>query len=67
AYSPYLSILALSFMVPKHILEKASDPNTAPFNNAPVGTGPFRWGSRVPGDHILLNAHSGYHLGGPYV
>ncbi|MBN8944006.1 MAG: peptide ABC transporter substrate-binding protein [Rhizobiales bacterium] len=67
AYSPYLSILALHFIVPKHILEKASDPNTAPFNNAPVGTGPFRWGSRVAGDHIQLNAHTGYHLGGPYV
>jgi peptide/nickel transport system substrate-binding protein len=67
AYSPYLSILALNFIVPKHILEKASDPNTAPFNNAPVGTGPFRWGTRVAGDHILLHAHTGYHGKGPYV
>lgn len=67
AYSPYLSILALVFMVPKHILEKAADPNTAPFNNAPVGTGPFRWGTRVAGDHILLNAHAGYHGRGPFV
>ena len=39
AYSPYLSILALSFIVPKHIVEKAQDPNTGPFNSAPVGTG----------------------------
>ncbi|QCK84565.1 peptide ABC transporter substrate-binding protein [Phreatobacter aquaticus] len=67
AYSPYLSILALTFMVPKHILEKATDPNTSPFNNAPVGTGPFRWGSRVAGDHILLNAHTAYHGKGPYL
>ena len=67
AYSPYLSILSLTFIVPKHILEKAEDPNSAPFNNAPVGTGPFRWGTRVPGDHILLNAHAGYHGRGPFL
>ena len=56
-YSPYMSILSLTCMVPKHILEKVSDPNSSPFHNAPVGTGPFRWGERVPGDHILLHAH----------
>jgi peptide/nickel transport system substrate-binding protein len=67
AYSPYLSILALTFIVPKHILEKASDPNSSPFNTAPVGTGPFRWGSRVTGDHILLHASPHYHGGGPYL
>lgn len=65
AYSPYLSILALTFIVPKHILERAQDPNTAPFNGAPVGTGPFRWGSRVPGDHLLLQANRAYHGSGP--
>jgi peptide/nickel transport system substrate-binding protein len=67
AYSPYMSILALTFIVPKHALEKAPDPNSAPFNNAPIGTGPFRWGSRVAGDHIQLNAHTGYHGKGPYL
>ena len=66
-YSPYMSILSLTFMVPKHILEKVTDPNSSPFHNAPVGTGPFRWGERVPGDHILLNAHTGYHGKGPYL
>lgn len=67
AYAPYLSILALTFIVPKHALASASDPNTAPFNHAPIGTGPFRWGSRQPGDNIQLAAHTGYHLGGPHV
>ncbi len=67
AYSPYMSILSLFFIVPKHALEKASDPNASPFNNAPIGTGPFRWGERVPGDHILLNAHKGYHGRGPFL
>jgi peptide/nickel transport system substrate-binding protein len=67
AYSPYLSILALTFIVPKHALEKASDPNTAPFNGAPVGTGAFRWGQRVAGDHLLLNANPAYHGEGPHL
>jgi peptide/nickel transport system substrate-binding protein len=66
-YSPYLSILSLTFIVPRHILEKVPDPNASPFHAAPVGTGPFHWGERVPGDHILLNAHAGYHGRGPYV
>ena len=67
AYSPYLSILALTFIVPRHILEKASDPNTAPFNGAPVGTGPFRWGERAAGDHLLLRANTAYHGDSPYL
>lgn len=67
AYSPYLSILALTFIVPGHILGKAGDPNTAPFNSAPVGTGPFRWGERVAGDRILLQASTAYHGSGPHL
>ncbi|MFC0407267.1 peptide ABC transporter substrate-binding protein [Roseomonas elaeocarpi] len=67
AYAPYLSLLAWTFIVPKHILAGASDPNTAPFNNAPVGTGPFRWGERVPGDHITLTANTKYFGEGPYL
>jgi peptide/nickel transport system substrate-binding protein len=66
-YSPYMSILSLTFMVPKHVVEKAQDPNTSTMNNAPVGTGPFRWGSRTPGDNILLHANTAYHGKGPYV
>ena len=67
AFAPYLSLLGDTFMVPKHILSKAEDPNTAPFNNAPVGTGPFRFGERVAGDHITLVANEKYHGPGPYM
>ncbi|HWK44481.1 MAG TPA: peptide ABC transporter substrate-binding protein [Stellaceae bacterium] len=65
AYSPYVSLLAWVFIVPKHLLGTADDPNTAPFNNAPVGTGPFRWSERVPGDHITLVANERYFGEGP--
>ena len=67
AYAPYLAMLANTHIVPKHILGKASDPNTAPFNQAPVGTGPFRWGTRQPGDNITLVANERYHGEGPYL
>ena len=45
AFAPYLSFLTETFIVPKHILEKEADPNAAAFNQAPVGTGAFKWGS----------------------
>jgi peptide/nickel transport system substrate-binding protein len=67
AYAPYLALLSNTFIVPKHILEKAADPNTAPFNQAPVGTGPFKWGTRTPGDNIQLVANDKFHGKGPYL
>jgi len=67
AYAPYLALLSNTYIVPKHILEKASDPNTAPFNNAPVGTGPFKWDKRTPGDNISLVANEKFHGKGPYL
>jgi len=67
AYAPYPSILSWTFIVPQHILAKANDPNTAPFNNAPVGTGPFRWAERMAGDHITLVANEHFFGTGPYL
>jgi peptide/nickel transport system substrate-binding protein len=66
-YAPYPSILSWTFIVPKHLLEKEADPNASTFATKPVGTGPFKWVERVPGDHITLAAHEGYHLDGPYL
>jgi peptide/nickel transport system substrate-binding protein len=67
AFAPYIALLASTHMVPRHILEKAGDPNTAPFNNAPIGTGPFKWGTRTPGDNVTLVANEHYHGEGPYL
>jgi len=66
-FAPFMSILCWTFMVPAHILGKAADPNTAPFNNAPVGTGAFMWKERVPGDHITLAANPHFFGTGPYL
>ena len=66
-YAPYPAILSWTFIVPKHILEKEKDVNNAAFNNAPVGTGAFKWTERVAGDHITLAAHDKFHGDGPYL
>jgi peptide/nickel transport system substrate-binding protein len=67
AFAPYLSFLTETFIVPKHILEKEADPNEGAFNRAPVGTGAFKWGARVAGDHLELVANPDYFGEGPYV
>lgn len=67
AFAPYLSFLTETFIVPKHILEKEANPNSAAFNQAPVGTGPFRWGQRVAGDHLDLVANPDYFGEGPHI
>ncbi len=66
-FAPYPSILASTFIVPKHALGAEKDKNTAPFNAAPIGTGPFKWVERVAGDHITLEANAEYFGDGPYL
>ncbi|WP_407154726.1 peptide ABC transporter substrate-binding protein [Bradyrhizobium sp. STM 3557] len=67
AFAPYLSFLTETFMVPKHVLEKEANINNAAFNQAPVGTGPFKWGQRVAGDHLELVANPDYFGEGPHI
>jgi peptide/nickel transport system substrate-binding protein len=67
AFAPYLSFLTETFMVPKHILDKEADPNTAAFNQAPIGTGAFKWGKRLAGDRLELVANPEYFGEGPYI
>lgn len=67
AFAPYLSFLTETFIVPKHILEKEANPNSAAFNQAPVGTGPFKWSQRVAGDHLELVANLDYFGEGPHI
>jgi len=66
-FAPYLSFLTETFIVPAHILGNESDPNTAPFNRAPIGTGAFRWRQRTAGDNLVLEANTDYFGEGPYI
>jgi peptide/nickel transport system substrate-binding protein len=61
-FAPFLTAWGDTYIVPAHILEGAADPNTAEFNTkSPVGTGPFKFGARVAGDHLVLRANDKYH------
>ncbi|WP_412066602.1 peptide ABC transporter substrate-binding protein [Rhizobium sp. SYY.PMSO] len=66
-YAPYASILASTFIVPKHAFDGQADLNNTPFNNAPIGTGVYKWKKRVAGDYIELEANSSYYGDGPHV
>jgi peptide/nickel transport system substrate-binding protein len=67
-FAPFLTAWGDAWIVPAHILESAPDPNTAEFNTrSPIGTGPFRFASRVAGDHLVITANPSYHGGAPYL
>ncbi|WP_299310254.1 peptide ABC transporter substrate-binding protein [uncultured Croceicoccus sp.] len=66
-FAPYLSFLTETFIVPRHTFENEADPNNAAFNQAPIGTGPFKWGARMAGDHLELVANPDYFGEGPYL
>jgi ABC-type transport system substrate-binding protein len=52
-------------VVPEHILGKYHDLNRVPFNEEPIGTGPFKVARWVRGDHIELVANDDYFRGKP--
>ena len=64
-YAPYLVSWQKTSIVPKHVLEREADINTAAFNTNPVGTGPFVFTKRVAGSHIEFSPNPKYHRGAP--
>lgn len=62
-YPPFLSLF--STILPAHLLNGVSDINNAPFNRAPVGTGPFKFQEWTTGESITLVANDSYWRGRP--
>lgn len=67
SYAPYIAILATTPIIPKHAFDGVANLNDAPFNQKPIGTGPFKWKNRIAGDHVELEANTEYFLEGPHL
>jgi len=52
-------------ILPAHLLEREADLNRAPFNQAPVGIGPYKFLRWDNGQSIELVANDDYYLGKP--
>jgi len=52
-------------ILPAHLLSGYPDLNHVAWNNAPVGSGPYKFKEWVHGDHITLEANPGYWRGPP--
>ncbi|HYL27027.1 MAG TPA: peptide ABC transporter substrate-binding protein, partial [Candidatus Nitrosotalea sp.] len=52
-------------VLPAHLLASYPDLNHAPFNAAPVGTGPYSFARWLRGDRIVLRANPAYFRGAP--
>jgi peptide/nickel transport system substrate-binding protein len=55
-------------IVPKHVLSKVEDINTAEWNvKGTFGTGPYKLVKRVPGSHMVYKRNPDYHQGPPKI
>ncbi|MDE3077236.1 MAG: peptide ABC transporter substrate-binding protein, partial [Chloroflexota bacterium] len=59
-----LEIAALYGILPQHLLA-GKDINTDPFNQKPIGTGPFKLTDWVKGDHLTFVKNPAYFQGAP--
>ena len=69
--SSFPALLAyLMNILPEHLLNKLSPSEMitpTEFLKNPIGTGPFKFDSRVPGSHVKLVANEDYYLGRPHL
>ena len=51
-------------IIPKHVFGDGTDPKIHPKNNAPVGSGPYRFVEFKPGEHIILEKNPNFFIKG---
>ena len=64
AVTNFFSDAAPNPILPRHLLASYADLNRVPFNQAPVGTGPYKLLRWDHGQSIELVANDRYYLGG---
>ncbi|GAC1414931.1 MAG: peptide ABC transporter substrate-binding protein [Candidatus Velthaea sp.] len=65
AVNTYFSTLNGYSILPEHLLSATADLRRTPFNDLPVGAGPFRYASFKRGDRIVMDANPYYFRGRP--
>jgi len=66
-YAAFPSALSNFFIVQKKQWQNVSDPLTYTNFDRPIGTGPFKWVERRPGDYVKLQANLDYWAGRPSI
>lgn len=70
-YAPFVAEAfnssTVSYVIPAHLLQRYHDLNRVPFNQAPVGTGPYRLVRWLRGDRMEFEANPGYFKGTPKI
>lgn len=51
-------------IIPKHVFGDGTDPKNHPKNNAPVGSGPYKFVEFKPGEHIILEKNPNFFIKG---
>lgn len=62
----FLDFSATTVILPKHKLKDGALDST-PFNNHPIGTGPFKYAGLIDSTQIVFTAHHDYYAGRPYL
>lgn len=66
-FVPFLWAWQNMHIVPMHILGREASVQTAAFNSAPIGTGPYLLRSRTAGSHMVYERNPNYHRGAPRI
>ncbi|MBT9166135.1 MAG: Oligopeptide-binding protein AppA [Chloroflexi bacterium] len=64
-FAPVMEAFSMG-IIPKHLLE-GEDVNIAPFNHAPVGTGPFVFREWIADVHVIVDRNENYFGQVPYL
>ena len=67
AFAPFLSAVAPTPIVPKHIIDKGLDYFKQDFGRHPIGTGPFKFAQWESAQFVRLEKNAGYWGGSPYL